>query len=262
MSVNRSPDSQNGSDAVNTPGLTTEPAAKPAETALLSLRGIEKHYDGQTVLQDINIDLMPGRLLSLIGPSGSGKTTLVKIALGLLKPDAGQIHRASDLRVGYMPQQLIVDPTLPLRVERFLQLANPDENTCMEALEETGVAHLAQRPLRVLSGGETQRVLLARALLRKPNLLILDEPVQGVDVTGQEALYQLIADIRTHLHSAILMVSHDLHLVMAATDEVVCLNRHICCQGSPQQVSNDPAFVELFGSRQALYTHHHDHEHH
>lgn len=228
---------------------------------LLSLREIGKHYDGQAVLDHVSIDLMPGKLLSLIGPSGCGKTTLVKIALGLLKPDAGEVTRAPGLRIGYMPQQLVVDPTLPLTVERFLQLAERNPILCLQALEETGVAHLTDRPLRALSGGETQRVLLARALLRKPNLLVLDEPVQGVDVSGQEALYQLIADIRTHLHCGILMVSHDLHLVMAATDEVVCLNRHICCQGSPQQVSNDPAFVELFGSRQALYTHHHDHHH-
>ena len=228
---------------------------------LLSLRGIEKHYDGQTVLDHVDIDLMPGRLLSLIGPSGCGKTTLVKIALGLLKPDGGEVTRAAGLRIGYMPQKLVIDPTLPLRVDRFLQLAEHDKTLCLEALTETGVAHLINRPLRALSGGETQRVLLARALLRKPNLLVLDEPVQGVDVTGQEALYQLIADIRTHLHCGILMVSHDLHLVMAATDEVVCLNRHICCHGSPEQVSADPAFVELFGSRQALYTHHHDHHH-
>lgn len=229
--------------------------------ALLSLRGIDKYYDGQAILEHIDIDLFPGRLLSLIGPSGCGKTTLVKIVLGLVKPDAGQVVHAAGLRIGYMPQKIALDTTLPLRVDRFLQLANADKTACLGALEETGVAHLAERPLRVLSGGETQRVLLARALLRRPNLLVLDEPVQGVDVTGQEALYQLIGDIRTHLHCAILMVSHDLHLVMAATDEVICLNRHICCHGSPQHVSNDPAFVELFGSRQALYTHHHDHQH-
>ena len=237
------------------------PAIPTHARPLLSLRNIEKSFAGQSILHDVSIDLMPGRLLSLIGPSGCGKTTLVKVALDLIKPDSGNVIRAPDLTIGYMPQKLAIDPTLPLRVDRFLQLADRDKNACVEALEETGAAHLAQRPLRTLSGGETQRVLLARALLRKPDLLVLDEPVQGVDVTGQEALYKLISDIRTHLHCAILMVSHDLHLVMAATDEVVCLNRHICCQGSPEQVSVDPAFVELFGSRQALYTHHHDHKH-
>lgn len=228
---------------------------------LVSLRDVNKQFNGQSILEGIDIDLLPGQLLSLIGPSGCGKTTMVKIVLGLVKPNTGTVSYSPGLRIGYMPQKIDIDATLPLTVMRFLQLANPDLSACNAALNQTGVAHLANRPLQVLSGGETQRVLLARALLRQPNLLILDEPVQGVDITGQEALYQLISDLRDQLHCAILMVSHDLHLVMAATDEVVCLNRHICCHGSPQQVTNDPAFVELFGARQALYTHHHDHQH-
>ncbi len=233
----------------------------PQPQPLLTLRGIEKRYRNKTVLRHIDLTLARGQILTLIGPNGAGKTTLVKIVLGLLAPDAGTVSRAAGLRIGYMPQKLALDPTLPLSAGRFLQLAEPDIRLCRAALEETGILHLIDHPVQGLSGGETQRMLLARALLRKPDLLVLDEPVQGVDVTGQEALYLLINRIRQRLNCAILMVSHDLHLVMAATDEVICLNGHICCHGSPEHVSNDPAFVELFGSRTALYTHHHDHHH-
>lgn len=230
-------------------------------TPLLALQGIQKSYHKKNVLSHIDLTLTAGQILTLIGPNGAGKTTLVKIVLGLLVPDSGSVFRAPGLRIGYMPQKLSLDATLPLSVGRFLQLAEPDTGLCRAALEETGIVHLLDNPVQGLSGGETQRMLLARALLRQPDLLVLDEPVQGVDVAGQEALYQLINRLRHRFNCAILMVSHDLHLVMAATDEVICLNGHICCHGSPEQVSNDPAFVELFGSRTALYTHHHDHHH-
>jgi len=228
---------------------------------LITLRGVAKTYGNRQILDNVHLRLIPEQILTLIGPNGAGKTTLVKVVLGLLAPDNGTVERAPVLRIGYMPQRLNIDPTLPLRVKRFLQLAEPDPQRCALALAETGIPHLLEHPVQSLSGGETQRMLLARALLRQPNLLVLDEPVQGVDVVGQEALYQLIHQLRTRLGCAILMVSHDLHLVMAATDQVVCLNRHICCQGSPQQVSVNPAFVELFGARTALYAHHHDHVH-
>ncbi|OUS17464.1 zinc ABC transporter ATP-binding protein ZnuC [Gammaproteobacteria bacterium 50_400_T64] len=230
-------------------------------TALIELRGAGKSFANRTVLQAVNLNLVPGRIVTLIGPNGAGKTTLVKIVLGLLQPDTGSVQRSVQLRVGYMPQKLHIDPTLPLQVDRFLQFANADTAVCLAALDRVGIAHLIKQPVSGLSGGEMQRMLLARALLRKPNLLVLDEPVQGVDVTGQEALYQLIGELRDELNCGILMVSHDLHLVMAATDEVVCLNQHVCCHGTPQQVSVDPEFVALFGAKTALYTHHHDHEH-
>lgn len=228
---------------------------------LITLRGITKAYGDRKILDAVDLTLLPEQILTLIGPNGAGKTTLVRIVLGLLAPDGGAVARAPGLRVGYMPQRLAIDPTLPLRVKRFLQLAEPDAHRCALALAETGIPHLLDHPVQSLSGGETQRMLLARALLRQPNLLVLDEPVQGVDVAGQEALYQLIHQLRARLGCGILMVSHDLHLVMAATDQVVCLNRHVCCQGSPQQVSINPAFVELFGARTALYAHNHDHVH-
>lgn len=230
-------------------------------TTLIELQGAGKSFANRAVLQAVNLSLVPGRIVTLIGPNGAGKTTLVKIVLGLLQPDTGRVQRSAQLRVGYMPQKLHIDPTLPLQVERFLQFANSNSAACLAALQRVGIAHLIKQPVRGLSGGELQRMLLARALLRKPNLLVLDEPVQGVDVTGQEALYQLISELRDELNCGILMVSHDLHLVMAATDEVVCLNQHVCCHGTPQQVSIDPEFVALFGAKTALYTHHHDHEH-
>lgn len=233
----------------------------PAAEALIRLRGVSKHFDGQQVLQDVDLEIAAGRILTLIGPSGCGKTTLVRIALGLLAPDGGRVQRRAGLRIGYMPQKLAIDPTLPLTVGRFLRLAERDAGRCRAALAETGSAALWERPVRALSGGETQRVLLARALLRRPDVLVLDEPVQGVDVGGQEALYKLIGELRQRLGCGILLVSHDLHLVMAATDEVVCLNHHVCCHGTPRQVTRDPAFVALFGDRTAWYAHDHDHSH-
>lgn len=229
--------------------------------SLVRVHGVSKHFGAQQVLRDVDLEVARNRILTLIGPSGCGKTTLVRIALGLLGADSGSVVRNPGLRVGYMPQQLVVDPTLPLTVGRFLRLAEEDSGKCRVALAETGIPALWDRPVSALSGGETQRMLLARALLRRPDLLVLDEPVQGVDVTGQEALYKLIGDLRQRLRCGVLLVSHDLHLVMAATDEVVCLNQHVCCHGTPRQVSRDPAFVALFGRRTAPYEHDHDHSH-
>lgn len=228
---------------------------------LIQLDGIEKSYRGNKVLSAVDLKVMPGQIITLIGPNGAGKTTLVKIVLGLLKPDAGQVNTDPGLRIGYMPQKLQLDPTLPITLDRFLALADPDRDRCRTALKEVGIERPCGQPLQSLSGGEMQRALLARAILRKPNLLVLDEPVQGVDVVGQESLYRLIGQLRDRLDCAVLMVSHDLHLVMSATDEVICLNQHICCHGHPDQVSNNPAFIELFGNKTAPYTHHHNHRH-
>ncbi len=229
---------------------------------LIQLTGICKSFRGNSVLSGIDLTVMPGQIITLIGPNGAGKTTLVKLVLGLLKPDAGELHLASNLRIGYMPQKLQLDPTLPITLDRFLALSEPDTQQCLTALKEVGIDRSAgRRPLQSLSGGEMQRALLARAILRKPNLLVLDEPVQGVDVIGQESLYRLIGQLRDRLDCAVLMVSHDLHLVMSATDEVICLNQHVCCHGHPDQVSSNPAFIELFGTKTAPYTHHHNHQH-
>lgn len=232
---------------------------------LLRLQGVSVRFDGRDTLDAVDLRVRPGEIVTLIGPNGAGKTTLVRVVLGLLTPDRGTVWRKPRLRIGYMPQKLQVDPTLPLSVQRFLRLV-PGVTTVMAraALEEVGAAQVLDHPLQKISGGELQRVLLARALLRKPELLVLDEPVQGVDVAGQAALYRLIGRLRERYGCGVLMVSHDLHLVMSATDQVVCLNRHVCCSGHPEQVSGDPAFVELFGRDArglAIYQHRHDHAH-
>ncbi|NMZ67666.1 zinc transport system ATP-binding protein [Pseudomonas peli] len=233
--------------------------------ALIRLNGVGVTFAGQHVLQDVQLSVKPGEIVTLIGPNGAGKTTLVRAVLGLLKPDSGSVWRKPKLRVGYMPQKLHVDATLPLSVLRFLRLVPGVSRTDVQAaLAEVGAEQVIDSPLQSISGGELQRVLLARALLRKPELLVLDEPVQGVDVAGQAELYRLITQLRDRHGCGVLMVSHDLHLVMSTTDQVVCLNRHVCCSGHPEQVSFDPAFVELFGEDAkslAVYTHHHDHEH-
>lgn len=235
-------------------------------TSLISARGIVKTFGERTILHGVDVDLAPGRVLTLIGPNGAGKTTLVRILLGLIDADKGQIKRLPGLRIGYMPQRLDVQPTLPLTVARFLKLSQPAPDVDMEALlKRLSIADLQSQQLIAISGGELQRVLLAKALLRKPQLLILDEPAQGVDLAGQAELYQLIGSIRTEQNCGVLMISHDLQLVMSATDEVICLNHHVCCHGKPEQVSNDPAFIELFGPNiskgLAVYTHDHNHEH-
>lgn len=235
---------------------------------LIALQDVDKSLGGTPVLENVSLTLEPGSIVSLIGPNGAGKTTLARLALGLLKPDRGRIRRRAGIRLGYMPQHLPVDESLPLTVDRFLWLAEPGRRAERTAvLERTGVAHLQTRAVQQLSGGEMQRVLLARALLRRPDVLVLDEPARGVDIVGQDALYQLLADVRDEFGCAILLISHDLHMVMAATDHVICLHHHVCCHGTPESVSRNPAFRELFArspealSQLALYTHEHDHAH-
>ncbi len=220
------------------------------------------------LLEKINFKIAQGEILTVIGPNGAGKTTLLRVALGLIRPTSGTVNMKPSLTIGYMPQRLHLDPTFPLTVKRLLSLAcNNDMDKVLPLLDEVGATHVLDSQMQNLSGGEMQRVLLARALVREPDLLVLDEPVQGVDVHGQVDLYQLISRIRDQRGCAVLMVSHDLHLVMAATDRVLCLNQHVCCSGTPESVTNDPAFLELFGSAavqsMAVYVHdqnhHHDH---
>lgn len=234
--------------------------------ALVTVEEAALTLGGQAVLENVSLTLEPGRITTLIGPNGAGKSTLARLVLGLASPDRGRVVRRPGLTLGYMPQHLRVDGSLPLTVDRFLWLATPGHTRARrDALQRTGVAHLRRRAVRQLSGGEMQRVLLARALLRKPDLLVLDEPAQGVDVAGQDALYGLLGQVRDETNCGILLISHDLHLVMARTDEVVCLHHHVCCSGTPEAVSRDPAYQRLFGTHGmanlALYTHHHDHDH-
>ncbi|WP_312142050.1 zinc ABC transporter ATP-binding protein ZnuC [Pantoea septica] len=235
-------------------------------TSLVTLENISVHFARRPVLSGISLKLMPGRILTLLGPNGAGKSTLVRVVLGLLAPASGQIQRTPGLRIGYVPQKLHIDPTLPVTVERFMLLTRGAKHAdVLPALKRVQAGHLLNAPLQKLSGGETQRVLLARALLNQPQLLVLDEPTQGVDVNGQVALYDLIDQLRHELNCGVLMVSHDLHLVMAKTDEVLCLNHHICCSGTPEAVSQHPEFIAMFGPRGAqqlaIYRHNHNHRH-
>ncbi|MGV6806517.1 MAG: metal ABC transporter ATP-binding protein [bacterium] len=230
-------------------------------TPLLQIENVSFARQGRTLLDNVTLDIADDEIVTLIGPNGAGKTTLVNIILGLLKPDTGHIRKREQMRFGYMPQKLHIDHTLPLNVIRFLQLADRNRALCTEAMSLTGISGMENRSVHQLSGGEIQRLLLTRAILRKPDLLVLDEPVQGVDVRGQEELYSLIAKLKRSLACSILMVSHDLHLVMRSTDRVICLNHHVCCHGSPDTVSVDPAFTTLFGARTAPYSHDHDHRH-
>lgn len=232
---------------------------------LVEADDVSLHLQARPILHNISLQITAGKIISLIGPNGAGKTSLVKVLLGLLSPSSGQINRKPDLQVAYLPQRFHLEPSMPISVERFLALsAEHRDKPVVSALEEAGVAFLAKSPMCSISGGELQRVMLSRCLLRNPELLVLDEPDQGMDTAGQQSLYALIGDIRDRYHCGVLMVSHDLHLVMAATDQVVCLNRHICCSGHPESISKHPEFLRLFGRPQpglALYTHRHDHRH-
>lgn len=221
---------------------------------------------GRWLLHEVDIAVASREVVTLIGPNGAGKTTLVRVLLGLMEIDRGTVHRSASLSVGYVPQRIHFDFTLPLSVGRLMTLtARRPDAAVREALEETAVGHLVSARVSELSGGELQRVLLARALIRMPNLLVLDEPVQGVDYTGEADLYELIAGIVERRGCGVLLVSHDLHLVMAATDRVVCLNRHVCCTGVPQEVVGHDEFRRLFGLRAAtgaaIYRHIHNHVH-
>jgi len=242
------------------------PAADIPDAPLIALHEVAVRFGQHEVLSDIHLSLHAGRITTLIGPNGAGKSTLARVILGIVPPSRGRITRRAGLRIGYMPQRIKIDDSLPLTVDGFLALGMAGATRARrDALARAGVAHLRRRAVQALSGGEMQRVLLARALLRKPDLLVLDEPAQGVDVAGQDALYGLLAEVRDELRCGILLISHDLHLVMAATDDVVCLHHHICCSGTPEAVSRDPAFRDMFpghpATNLALYTHEHDHEH-
>ena len=252
---------------------TSSPTSSiPSSTAetlsrlLVEVDGVAVDFSGNKVLGGVSLAVREGEIVTLIGPNGAGKTTLVQVILGLLRPSRGSVFRAPGLRLGYMPQRLELDRALPLPVTHFLALGGAAPRDAMlRILDEVGAPHLLDRPMAGLSGGELRRVLLARALLRDPDLLVLDEPVQGVDVVGQADLYRLISQVRNRHGCGVLMVSHDLHVVMSATDRVVCLNNHICCSGHPEAVSRHPEYLALFGPQaagdMAVYTHHHDHSH-
>lgn len=231
---------------------------------LIAANNLCLQMGSREILNNISIEVKQGEIVTLIGPNGAGKTSLIRVLLGLSKAQ-GDIQRKKDLRVGYVPQRVLINEHLPLRVRDFLSLEKQySDKEMKEVLEQTGVSALMDAGIQQISGGEMQRVLLARALLKSPELLVLDEPAQGVDIIGQQSLYKTIKAIRDKQGCAVLMVSHDLHLVMAATDQVICMNTHICCSGHPDDVSEHPEYLKLFGDALeglALYSHHHDHEH-
>ena len=239
---------------------------KPKNNELIaSLDQIHLSLQGKTILHDVSLELQAGKILTVIGPNGAGKSSLIQVLLGLEKPDSGNVYRKPKLRIGYVPQKISINTIMPITVERFVALAGKRQSNAIAALAETGVKHLAKQAIQDLSGGEFQRVLLARALQHRPELLILDEPAQGVDVSGQAELYEKIASLKDKYGFSVLLVSHDLHLVMQKTNQVICLNQHICCSGHAEDVSQHPEYQRLFGDLPteglAVYTHHHNHCH-
>lgn len=233
---------------------------------MVSLEKVGVYRDGRWLVRGVDMSITQGEIVTFIGPNGSGKSTTAKLLLNVLQVDEGKRSHREDLRVGYVPQKITIDWTLPLTVERFMSMtAKLTKQQIDENLERTSVLHLKKSQIRNLSGGELQRVLLARAIARKPNLLVLDEPVQGVDFAGEIALYELITNIRDELQCGIVLISHDLHVVMAATNHVICFNGHICCQGAPDVVVETSEYKHLFGERAvgalAVYNHAHDHQH-
>ncbi|SMH53217.1 metal ABC transporter ATP-binding protein [Maritimibacter sp. HL-12] len=234
--------------------------------SLLAAENLHVSYGGAAVLEGVSVAIEPGEIVTLVGPNGSGKSTLVKAMLGVISPDRGQVVRSRGLRIGYVPQRLHIDANLPMTVARFLSLPTRQSDASVSAaLDRVGVPGLENRQMTALSGGQFQRVLLARALLTDPQILVLDEPTQGLDQPGEAAFYELLEAVRRETGVAVFMVSHDLHVVMSASDRVVCLNRHICCQGTPKVVSAAPEYRALFGhgthGALALYQHDHDHSH-
>jgi zinc transport system ATP-binding protein len=233
---------------------------------LVETENLVVRLGGHTALQNVDFAIEPGEIVTIVGPNGSGKSTLLRVIIGALAPTSGQVRRRDGLRIGYVPQRLHIDPTLPMTVKRFLGLPRTTSKTQVsEALKQAGVPELAERQMTRLSGGQFQRVLLARALQERPELLTLDEATQGLDQRGAAEFYRQIEDVRRRLGCAVLMVSHDLHVVMSASDRVICLNGHVCCEGHPEHVASAPEYRALFGEGTkgalALYRHHHDHSH-
>ncbi len=233
---------------------------------LVTTTGLTVGYGTAPVLENVDFSIAPGEIVTIVGPNGSGKSTLLRAILGGVRPTSGGVTRRAGLRLGYVPQRLVLDATLPMTVTRFLGLPRrvpPAEATA--ALARAGVPGIGARQMAALSGGQFQRVLLARALIARPELLILDEATAGLDQHGSAAFYRQIEQVRSETGCAVLMVSHDLHVVMSASDRVICVNGHICCEGTPEVVAEAPVYRALFGEGTqgalALYRHHHDHRH-
>ena len=234
---------------------------------LIEITNLSVRYGSEPVLQNMNLSLEDGEIVTIVGPNGSGKTTLFKAIIGTAPISTGKVKLRSNLKIGYVPQQLIIDQSLPITVERFLKVAQKTTANALEkALNLVGVEDILKFQMSNLSGGELQRVLLARALIGEPDVLLLDEATRGLDQPGVATFYRKVDDIRKNTDCTVLMISHDLHVVMSASDRVICLNGHICCEGAPDSVASSPEYKALFGSDVdgtfALYRHHHDHIHH
>ena len=239
-----------------------------SKNRLINCDNLNITYGNSNILSDISFDINEGEIVTIIGPNGSGKSTLIKAICGIIPKYNGKVTLRDGLKIGYMPQKITIDKVMPLTVRRFLRLNAShlrDRSQIEKIAKELDIEPLLQQQVHDLSGGQMQRVLLSRALLLNPDILILDEPTQGLDINGQAEFYRLISNISKQKKCAVLMVSHDLHTVMAQTDRVICINHHICCHGSPTDVSNDPEYIALFGKNavkeMAIYTHHHDHTH-
>jgi len=235
-------------------------------TSLMSAKNLNVIRDGKSILSDVSLEVGARDFITIIGPNGAGKSMLLKCVMGFYQPEGGSVEKRKGLKIGYVPQRLVADHTIPIRVRRFLSLRKKAKKDAIQNVaRETSIEDILDQPLHVLSGGELQRVLLARALLDDPDLLVLDEPAQNLDVTGQLGFYKLLDRIYAERNVSILMVSHDLHLVMSSTKRVVCLYHHICCSGEPHMVTRDPEFISLFGDDMArlmaVYNHSHDHAH-
>jgi zinc transport system ATP-binding protein len=234
--------------------------------SLVTVENLSVRYGAVEVLRHVDLEIAAGEIVTIVGPNGSGKTSLLRALLGSVPPAGGTVTMQPGLRIGYVPQRLHIDPTLPITVSRFLRLpGGADPADIAHALGRAGVPDVAERQMSQLSGGQLQRVLLARALVVRPGLLLLDEPTAGLDQPGSAAFYKLIDSVRTETGCAVLMISHELHVVMAASDRVICLNGHVCCHGTPEHVSSAPEYRALFGTGTAgalaLYRHEHDHRH-
>ena len=233
---------------------------------LVSVENLSVRYGGNTILQRVDLDIEKGEIVTIVGPNGSGKTSLLKAIIGAVEPAKGCVTLKPSLKIGYVPQRLNFNPTLPITVERFMRLtAKADTRSCIAALETAGVPKVLKEQMSGLSGGQFQRVLLAGALLGRPEILLLDEATQGLDQPGSAAFYRQIEAVRRETGCAIMMISHDLHVVMSASDRVICLNGHVCCAGTPAVVASAPEYKALFGDGTdgalALYRHDHDHNH-
>lgn len=235
-------------------------------TNLIHAKNLSVIHDGKAILDRVNLTISERDFITIVGPNGSGKSMFLKCLIGVKKASSGSVEKQKDIQIAYAPQDFVAENTFPINVKKFLSINNKLSTEEINSVAtETNISDLLNRQVHSLSGGERQRVLLGRALAKKPNLLILDEPAQNLDINGQHAFYALIEKIYQSSNISILMVSHELHLVMACSNKVVCLYHHICCSGTPLSVVRDPEFVKIFGTemanRMAIYHHDHDHTH-